>query len=339
MASSNKRNSSFTVAVDAMGGDYAPVEVVKGAVEAARNGDVHVLLVGDPSAVEAELSGYDLGNTPITVVPSEGVIQETEHPVVALRQKPRASVVEATKLVKGGQAQAVVSMGSTGAALAAATLILGLLEGVERPAIGGPLFRPLSQAVLVDLGTNVDCRPSQLLGFAAIGGAFARRFQGIDNPRVALLSVGTEAEKGNRQVQEAFQLFQESGLNFVGNVEGADLFLDRADVVVCDGFVGNILMKFAEGLSAALAKQLPGLLQGQLPAEGMARLGKEVYALTNVVERVGGGPIFGVSGVVVIGHGRSKASSIADAIGMAKVAVDLELVETMRQELARVIAG
>ena len=339
MATSNKRKPSFTVAVDAMGGDYAPAEVVKGAVEATQGGEIHVLLVGDTSVVEAELHGHDLANASITLVPSEGVIQETEHPIGALRQKPKASVVVATKLVKGGQAQAVVSLGSTGAAVATATLILGLLEGVERPAIGGPLLRPLSEVMLVDLGTNVDCRPSQLLGFAAIGRAFARRFQGIDNPRVALLSVGAEAEKGNRQVQEAYSLLQKSDLNFVGNLEGTDLFLDRADVIVCDGFVGNILMKFSEGLSAALAKQLPKLLDGHLPAEEMARLGQKLYALTNVVERVGGGPILGVDGVVVIGHGRSKASTVADAIGMAKMAVDLELVETMRQELARVAAG
>ena len=338
MAPSKETDHSFTVAVDAMGGDFAPAEVVQGAIGAARRGDARILLVGDPQAVEAEMSGHDLAGIPITAVPSEGTIGEEEHPVVALRQKPHASVMEAAKLVKAGQAQAMVTMGSTGAALASATLILGLLEGLDRPALGGPLLSPLTETVLVDLGSNVDCRPSQLVGFAAIGSALARRFQGIEHPRVALLSVGAEAAKGNRQVQEAYPILQASGLNFVGNVEGTDLFQDRADVVVCDGFLGNILMKFAEGLSIALAHQLGRLLENRLPAQEVAQLGREVYELTNAVDRVGGGPLLGIDGVVIVGHGRSRASSIAKAIGMAKRTVSLGLVETMREELARVFA-
>ena len=336
MQSSENPSTLLTIAVDAMGGDYAPAEVVKGAVEAVRGGKVRVILVGDPMVVGTELDSYYLGDTPISLVPSEGMIQETEQPVTAIRQKPRASVVEAVKLVKAGKAQAAVTMGSTGAATASAALVLGLLDGVERPALGGPLLDPLSQTVLVDLGANMDCRPTQLLGFAAIGCAFARSVQGIGDPRVALLSVGAEAEKGNRQVQEAHPIFKESGLNFVGNVEGGDLFLDRADVVVCDGFIGNVLMKFGEGMSLALIKQLRKLLDGRFPAEELDRLEQEVYTLTNAVERAGGGPLLGVDGIVVVGHGRSRASSVTGAIEMARSTVEMGLVESMRRELAKV---
>ena len=339
MGSSDQVHDAYVVAVDAMGGDYAPVEVVAGAVQAARQHGVKILLVGDQPAVERELARHQTEGLAITLVPSKGIIQESEHPLQAMREKPQASVVEAVKLVKSGRAQAMVSMGSTGAAMATATLVLGLLKGVERPAIGGPLLGQFSPTVLVDLGSNLDCRPSQLLGFAAIGVAFARTIQGIENPRVALLSVGAEEGKGNRQIQEAFPILQESGLNFVGNVEGGDFFLDKADVVVCDGFIGNILMKFGEGLSQTLAQQISRLMEGRLPAQELRRMVQEVYALTNTVERLGGGPLLGVDGVAIVGHGRSKASTVADAIGMARRALDMGLVESMRQELAKVYAG
>ena len=324
----------FSVAVDVMGGDYAPEELVAGAVEAARQHGIKVLVVGDTEAVEAELSKHSTDGLPVTLVPSQGVIMETDHPALAMREKPRASVIEAAKLVKTGHAQAMVSLGSTGAAMATATLVLGLLEGVDRPAVGGPFLAPLSNAVLVDLGSNVDCRPAQLLGFAAVGVAFARNIQVIEDPRVALLSVGTEEGKGNRQAKEAFSLFKASGLNFVGNIEGGDFFLDRADVVICDGFVGNVLLKFGEGIGVAISHQLPMLLGGYLTSEAMEKVSRKLSALTNAVEAGGGGPLFGVNGVVIVGHGRSRATTVVDAIRMAKRAVDVKLVEAMRDELA-----
>ncbi|MBI4200792.1 MAG: phosphate acyltransferase PlsX [Chloroflexi bacterium] len=334
MVLSRRQQRSFTVALDAMGGDHGPAEVVAGAVQAAREQGVEVLLVGDRAAVEPELASHACQGLGITVIASEGVIQETDHPVRAMRSKPRASVLEAVRLVKAGRAQAAVTMGSTGAAMASATLVLGLLEGLQRPALGGPLLGGLSSAVLVDLGSNVDCRPSQLLGFAAIGVAFARCIQGVESPRVALLTVGAEEGKGNRQVREAYRLFKSSGLNFVGNVEGLDLFLDKADVVVCDGFVGNVLMKFAEGLGMALARQFSGSLGRHLPPLALKEVGDNVAALTNAAELEGGGPLLGVDGVVVVGHGRARADSVAAAVRMARRAVDAGLVDAMRRELA-----
>lgn len=324
------------IAVDAMGGDFAPEEVVKAAIQAAGPGDVELLLVGDPRALEAESRRHPFDKLPIRSIPSDGVIQEGESPVQALRQKPKASVVVATGLVKAGQADACVTMGSTGAAMAAATLLLGTLEGIERPALGGPILGLAPQTVIIDLGTNLDCRPAQLLQFGVIGMVFATKFLGVAAPRVALLSVGSEEGKGNRQVRETYELFKQSGLNFVGNIEGHDLPRGKAEVVVCDGFVGNILMKYSEGVGEALAERLRTSLKGQLRQEDLEPHAQEVYDLLNGVERSGGGPLFGVRGVVVIGHGRSRAPVIANAIRTAKLAVDVGFVAALQEELGRI---
>ncbi|MBI4337895.1 MAG: phosphate acyltransferase PlsX [Chloroflexi bacterium] len=320
------------LALDAMGGDYGPQETVKGAIEAAKGGDVEVLLVGDPAALQAELEKHRVAALPVKVVPAEGVIQEGEHPVQALRQKPRASIVVAAGLVKQGAAQGFVTMGSTGAAMAAAALTFGLMEGIERPALGGPIIGLAPRTVIIDLGSSVDCRPSQLVSFAALGSAFAKTFLGVEQPRVALLSVGAEEGKGNRQAKETYELLKASGQNFVGNVEGHDLPLGRADVVVCDGFVGNILMKLTEGLGEGLAQHLRSRLGGR-PADAEA-VAQEVYDLLNAVERAGGGPLLGVKGVAVVGHGRSRAPAVASALHTAMLAVQLRFVEKMYQELA-----
>ena len=237
----NSPKAPIRIAVDAMGGDYAPHEVVSGAVQAAHLNPVELVLVGDQEAVERELGQYGEDNLPISIVPSEGKIIEDEHPVQAIRHKPRASVVVATHLLKDGQVDALVSMGSTGATMASASLILGTLESLERPCLGGPFLGLAPNTVVVDMGSSVDCRPSLLLDFAAMGCVFAHSFLNIEHPRVGLLSVGSEEAKGNRQVREGYQIFSDSGLNFVGNVEGMDFFTGKADVIVCDGFVGNIL--------------------------------------------------------------------------------------------------
>jgi glycerol-3-phosphate acyltransferase PlsX len=313
-----------------MGGDDAPADQVKGAIAAARDTGTNVLLVGDPDALKAELGKHDTDGLPLKVIPSEGVIEEGEHPVRALRQKPKASIAVATGLVKEGLADAVVSMGSTGAAMGAAVLALGLFPGLERPTLGGPIIGLAPRVSLIDLGTQIDCRPSQLLSFAALGCTFSRLLLKIEEPRVALLSVGSEPGKGNRQVQEAYPLFEASGLHFVGNIEGHELFLDKADVVVCDGFVGNVLLKYTEGLGHAAARYLSEALGPDAPAvQHLRELGKTAES--------SGGPLFGVNGIAIIGHGRSKAGSIAASIAMAQYLVEVRLVENMRLELAALL--
>ncbi len=323
------------VAVDAMGGDFGPEETVKGAIQALQTHVVELLLVGDQEPLEIELAKYDLKDQPVTLVPSAGKIGDDEHPAQALRSKPKASILEATKLVKSGAADVLVSMGSTGASMASSTVVLGLMDGLERPCLGGPFLGVAPQTVMVDAGSNLDCRPALLLSFAALGSVFAHRFLGIENPRIGLLSVGAEDAKGNRQVQESNQLLHQSHLNFIGNVEGFDFFTDRADVIVCDGFVGNILMKFSEGLGNALGKLVQERLANTVPQAELDRISSDLWQTTNM-PRTMGGPLFGVNGAVVLGHGSCKATGIAGAIYTAVKYVEVGLVESMREELSQI---
>ena len=326
------------VAVDAMGGDYAPTEIVAGAVQAASEGDVQVMLVGDLDKVQAELAKYDTKKLPISTIPSEGVIAEGEPPALALRQKSKASILVATGMVKQGHADACVSMGSTGAAMAAAAVVLGVIEGIERPALGGPIIGMAPRTIIIDLGTNVDCRPAQLLSFAVIGDVFARQLWGVESPRVGILSVGAEAGKGNRQVRETSELLAKSGLNFIGNVEASDLPQSKAEVVVCDGFTGNIVMKLTEGLGQALSDHLRTELKDKLSDSEVDQLVGDVYELSNPAESRGGGPLFGVNGVSVVGHGRARADAVQRAIGTARLVVEMGFIDKLNQELARVRA-
>jgi glycerol-3-phosphate acyltransferase PlsX len=316
-----------------MGGDYAPVEIIKGAVHALKTENIELVLVGEPQQVNAQLAQYDVPADVVTVVPSEGKIGDDEHPVHAIRHKPKASVLVATKVLKSGQADVLVSMGSTGAAMASAVLVLGLMYGLDRPCIGGPFLGLAPRTVLLDMGSNVDCRPAMLLNFAALGVVFARRFLDISDPKVGLLSVGAETAKGNRQVQESHQLFEDSHLNFVGNVEGMDFFTQRADVIVCDGFVGNILLKFTEGLGSALMPFLEKQLAGRLKPDELAAVAATLWQQTNL-PRTMGGPLFGVNGPVVLGHGSSKADGVAGAINTAARYFRVGLLEDMRDELS-----
>jgi glycerol-3-phosphate acyltransferase PlsX len=280
------------------------------------------------------MAKHDLSGLDIKLVPSEGVVTEGEQPAVALRRKPRASIIVATGAQKIGKAAATVTMGSTGAAMAAA-MGLGVMEGLERPALGGPIVGMAPNTAIIDLGTNVDCKPAQLLSFAVIGDVFARSFWGFENPRVALLSVGSEAGKGNRQVKETTELLERSGLNFVGNIEANDLPYSRCEVAVCDGFVGNVVMKLTEGMGSALADRLRTRLEGILDGTELESVIGEVYDLGNVVEAYGGGPLLGVDGVSVVGHGAARSESVARAIATANLAVRRNLVPVLNQELAR----
>jgi glycerol-3-phosphate acyltransferase PlsX len=321
------------VAVDTMGGDFGPVETVKGAIQAIRSVNAELLLVGDPDEVRNELAKYDVAGLPVTIIPSEGKIGDDEHPVQGMRQKPRASVVVATHLVKEGQADVMVSVGSTGASMASAVLTLGLMEGLERPCLGGPFLGLTPNTVLVDIGSNLDCRPGLLLSFAVLGAAFANTYMGIENPRIGLLSVGEEAAKGNRQVQESYQIFQDSHLNFVGNVEGMDFFTNKADVIICDGFVGNILVKFTEGMGGALGDFVRERLGNIIDPNIVDSLATDLWETTNRPRTVGGGPLFGINAPVILGHGSCRANGIEGAVRTAVRYVNVGLLDIMRQQL------
>ena len=322
----------YIIAVDAMGGDNAPEEIIKGALLAIESNNVEIILVGD----EDKMSQYLPTDPPSNLhcVYSDGVVNEDEQPLEAARSKPKASVFVCADLVKDGQADAFVTMGSTGAAMAAGVLKMGNIKGIERPSLGGPFLGLSPKTILIDLGTSIDNRPSQLLNYAVLGSTFSRVFMGIENPRVGLLSVGSEEGKGNRQVKETYPLLQRSGLNFIGNVEGFDIPLGKADVVVCDGFIGNILMKFSEGLGVSVFDYIRSSGLSADPTQN--GIIEALYSMTNFVEHVGGGPLLGLNGVAIVGHGRSKATSVSAAVNLAKTVLTLDLVDLIEKDLTLV---
>lgn len=323
------------IAVDAMGGDNAPAEIVAGAVQAAREGGVSIILVGDPEPVEAELAKHDVSGLPISTEPSEGVVEEDEAPATAYLTKRNASIFRAASAVRHGRAKALVSMGSTGATIAAATVVFGTFDGIERAALGGPLYGLAPGTIIMDIGSNLDCKPQQLADYAALGAIFTQVVYGAKNPRVALLSVGAESGKGNSQVKEATALLETSGLNFIGNVEANDIPHGRAEVVVCDGFVGNVVMKLTEGIGETLSADIREQMSGRVPEPELEEICSRIHDVTNLPEAHGGGPLFGVKGVAVVGHGKAAAAAVCRAIQTARKTVALNYVEQAEAELKR----
>jgi glycerol-3-phosphate acyltransferase PlsX len=322
------------IAIDGMGGDFAPAETVSGCVEAAREYAVGILLVGPRDLMEAELSKHALSGTDIQVVDASEHLVEGEHPAFALRKKRDASVSVALSLVREGRADAALSAGPTGGVTAAAMMVLGTLEGMSRPVVGGRFLEFAPDTLMMDLGSNVDCQPHQLLDFAIIGSVYAEKMLGIPKPSVALLSVGAEEGKGNQVVLETAPLLKASGLNFIGNVEGYDIPLGRANVILCDGFVGNIVVKFAENLGKTICGWLEEKLKGQLPPGAIADLSAALRKATNAADAYGGGPLWAVNGIACVAHGRCRSAEIAKAIGQAKLAVEQDLVGAFKEALA-----
>ncbi len=322
------------IAVDGMGGDFAPEEVVKGVVMAAKEDGVSILLVGPKEKMEAELAKYDLSGADIKIVPAAQFFLEGEHPAYALRKKPDASIVVATGLVKKGLADAVVSAGPTGGVVACAMMLLGMLEGISRPVVGGAFLGFAPKTVMMDLGGNVDCQPYQLLDFAVVGTVVARKMLGVENPTVAILSNGAEEGKGNNMVKETYPVLKNSGLNFIGNVEGYDIPFGKANVVLCDGFVGNILVKFCEALGKSVSGWMEEKLKGRLPEDELQQISRELFVATNIADVRGGGPLLAVNGIACVAHGRCKAGEIRGVIKEAKLAVEQDLVGALKAELA-----
>lgn len=319
------------IAVDAMGGDYAPREVVGGAADAARQYGLSIALVGQRGAMEKFLPYPIPAN--ISLVEASQVVAMDEHPAAAVRQKRDSSIMVGLKLVESREADAFISAGNSGATMAAALLVLGRIEGVERPALA-TLFPSSSGTFLfLDAGANADCRPSFLLQFAQMGTIFVERVLGVANPRVGLLSNGEEETKGNQLVLEAHQLLKGAGLNFVGNVEGRDAAKGAAEVVVTDGFTGNIVIKVTEGIGEMLFSLLRETVNSRLRFRLAATLLKP--ALSIVRQRLdyteyGGALLLGINGVVIIAHGRSDAKAIRNAVRVAKESVERDVVGALR---------
>lgn len=309
------------VAVDAMGGDHAPRVVVEGAIEAARVPGIGVTLVGAEAPIRDALGHVpDLSHLDITVVPAADVVGMGEAPAQALRRKRSSSIGVAAALVASGKAAALFSAGNTGATVLAARRALGLLPGAERPALASAFPTRRGKGVLLDIGANADCRPRHLVVFAVMGAAYARVGLGVAEPRVGLLSIGEEATKGNELVREAHRLLRESAVTFIGNVEARDVYSGDADVVVCDGFTGNIAIKVSEAIVEmfeALLLQRAGAAAGLAGAPGLSPDAFASILAGLDYSEYGGAPLLGVASPCVVGHGRSSARAIRNAIVMA----------------------
>jgi glycerol-3-phosphate acyltransferase PlsX len=323
------------IVIDAMGGDHAPDEIVRGALMAARSRLATITLVGDEARLRPLLAGAPAG---VEVVHASQVIGMDEAPASALRSKKDASITVAMRLVKEGKGDAVVAAGSTGAAMAAALMVLGRIPGIERPAIAVVLPTQQGPCTLLDVGANVDAKPAYLAQFAMMGSVYHRAVFKADAPRVGLFNIGEEEGKGNEQAREAYGLLKAlPGLNFIGNVEGRDLPAGKADVVVCDGFVGNGLLKFAEGMALLLMDMMRAEIardwRGKLGALFMRPNLKALKRRLDYAE-YGGAPLLGVNGVCVIGHGSSKAQGVYHTIRVAKECVEGRAIATIRDALA-----
>lgn len=324
------------IAVDAMGGDFAPEEIVKGTLQAgAAFPHEELILVGQTTRIKQYLPSQLPEN--LSLWEAREVIAMDEHPAGAVRKKKDSSIVVGTRLVKEGKADAIVSAGSTGAQMAAALLGLGRIKGIERPAIVTVIPTLAGGKLILDVGANPDAAPEHLLQYAMMGRIYAEKIMGMENPRVGLLNIGSEEGKGNELTQKAYPLLQKAPLNFTGNIEGRDVPYGRADVIVCEGFAGNVLLKTAEGLAGALFE----LIKEKITATPIRKLGalavkpglKEIAKMMDYAE-YGGAPLLGVNGISIICHGSSKEKAIYNAIRVARDCIKARFIEQIAGEVA-----
>ncbi|MGZ4786964.1 MAG: phosphate acyltransferase PlsX [Terriglobales bacterium] len=331
---------STVIAVDAMGSDRAPKPEVEGAILAARAYDVHVLLVGKEDAIRAEMRNHPsaafLRN--LEIVPAEEVIGMDEKAAQAVRSKKKSSMHVGLRLVREGRAAGFVTAGNTGAAMAIAKMILGALPGVDRPGLAAvfPTSRG-SAAILLDVGANVDSKPQNLEQFAIMGEIYSRNIFNIHRPKVGLLSIGEEEGKGNELTREAYKLIQNLPINFAGNVEGRDLYNGKLDVIICDGFVGNVALKISEGLVETVRYLLKESLKSTITSQVGFLLSRRAFA--DFKKRLdyseyGGAPLLGVKGVCIIGHGSSNANAVKNAVRIAAEFADRRINQKIEQEIA-----
>ena len=326
------------IAVDAMGGDYAPEAIVEGAVQAAEEYGTSIILVGPEDLVHKELEKYDTTHLEIEVKHASQVVAMQDLPSVALRRKKDSSLHVAINLIPQGYVDAAVSAGNTGAAMAISTLACRTLEGIERPALATVMPNINGATVIIDVGANVDCKPIHLLQFAVMGHVYAQEVLGIENPRIGLLSTGEESSKGNVLTKEVFEPLSKTTLNFIGNAEGRDVFNGRVDVVVCDGFTGNVVLKASE----SLAETVGLLLKEGFAKNWRTKLGYLLAkpALAHFKKRTdydeyGGAPLLGLNGIVIISHGSSKAKALKNAIRVAGESVNHQIQEKIVETLKR----
>jgi glycerol-3-phosphate acyltransferase PlsX len=327
------------IAVDAMGGDNAPQAIVAGAVEAARDFRVGIILVGVEQVVREELDKYTQAKAlPIEIRNATEVVDMLDSPATVFRRKKDSSIRVANELVKSGEAAAVFSAGHTGAAMSTSLFVLGRVEGVERPAIATFMPTTRGTSIILDVGANVDCKPNHLLQFAIMGEVYAKYLLKNPNPRVGLLSIGEEETKGNELTKEAFKLLTETSLNFIGNVEGRDVMSGKADVVVCDGFIGNVVLKVSEAVAEAVGLFLKDAIEKSLSSKlGYLLMRPAFRSLKQKVDyaEYGGAPLVGINGISIISHGRSSGLAVKNAIRAAADLAVSEVNKHIREDIEK----
>ena len=326
------------IIVDAMGGDYAPAVVIAGTVEAVKEYDAHVVLVGDEAKIAGFLKKAKYKGNNISIHPTLEVIAMDEPAAQSVRRKRHSSIVVGVNLVKEGVGDAFFSAGNTGAVVCAATLGLGMLPGIERPGIAVVTPTLNGVSLIIDVGANIDPKPSQLMQYGVMGTAYSKYILGRDNPKVGLLNIGEEEAKGTDFIKETFDLLEKSSLNFIGNVEGKDLFSGKCDVIICDGFVGNVALKVSESAAETMQTFLKRyLLSNPLGKIGLLFLmpGLKRFKKQLDYSEHGGAPLMGVNGVVIIGHGRSNKKAIKNAIRVAKEEVERKVNEKILEVIAK----
>jgi len=322
------------IAVDVMGGDYAPEEIIKGAILSLEKDSFEIVLLGDEDYISKVLKEHDINPDRISIVNCKNNIGSGEMPLIALKNKKDSSIVIGSKLVKQKQVDAFISAGNSGAVMAAALLIIGCVEHIRRPAIATILPSLSGKVIILDVGANVDCKPKHLLQFSQIGSRYAKSILRKENPTVGLLNIGEEENKGNDFSQKAYKILKEKCDNFHGNVEGKDVFKGKVDVVVCDGFTGNVLIKLSEGITKMLLLEIKDKIIDALPNNNEMNRLKNIFL--EIVKRIdykeiGGLPLLGINGYCFICHGRSKAKAIKNAIWNAVDFVNSDMLEQLRK--------
>lgn len=329
-------DSEIKIVVDAMGGDFAPQVPVRGALMASKEFNIKVILVGDEREIKAELSKHDMAGASIEIVHAEEAIRMDEEALQAVRKKKKSSIRVAAEIIKNGKANGMVSAGNTGAIVAIMKVALGTLEGVERSALAILIPHLNGFSILIDVGANVDCKPLHLKQFAIMGSIYANEILGVQLPRIGLLSIGEEEIKGNELIKEVHKSLKEAGINFIGNIEGKDVYAGVADVIVCDGFVGNIVLKVSESMAETIEK----MLKEELSRTVWSKLGFLLArgAFVTFKKRVdyseyGGAPLLGVKGIAIICHGRLPAKAIKNAIKVAMNFSHYKLNDRIQEEI------
>lgn len=326
------------IAVDGMGGDNSPSEVVKGCVDAINEYNVNIIITGAEDKIRDEVKKYNFDKDKLEIVDAKEVITNNEHPVMAIRKKKESSLYKALKLVKDGKADGIISAGSTGALMAGATFIIGRIKGIDRVALSPIMPGKNSPFMVSDSGANVDCKPQYLLQFALMGKIYFENILGVKNPSIGLVNIGAEEEKGNELTKAAYKLLKETDFNFVGNVEPREVSSGDVNVLVCDGFVGNTILKMYEGVATNIFKMLKSEIMSSTKAKIGALLMKDVFDDFKKkfdYTEYGGSPFLGANGIVIKAHGSSNAKAFKNAIRQTKICYENGIIDKISKELEK----